>query len=195
MGKTTLAHAIAKSVQCEFHRLQFTCDMLPSDVIGVTIYNAHSEAFEFKPGPIFTNFLLADEINRATPKTQSALLEAMNDSQVTIDGRSLPLPDPFMVVATQNPVEHHGTYPLPESQLDRFLMRLRIGYPDRASEREILRTAMRPAETHVPTVLSNADVTSRLRNGCRKFASMTRWSTTCSRSSTGRGLMNRSLSA
>jgi MoxR-like ATPase len=159
VGKTTLAHAIAKSVQCEFHRLQFTSDMLPSDVIGVTIYNAHSEAFEFKPGPIFTNFLLADEINRATPKTQSALLEAMNDCQVTIDGRSLPLPDPFMVVATQNPVEHHGTYPLPESQLDRFLMRLRIGYPDRASERQILRTAMRPAETHVPTVLSNADVT------------------------------------
>ena len=158
VGKTTLAHAIAKSVQCEFHRLQFTSDMLPSDVIGVTIYNAHSEAFEFKPGPIFTNFLLADEINRATPKTQSALLEAMNDSQVTIDGRSLPLPDPFMVVATQNPVEHHGTYPLPESQLDRFLMRLRIGYPDRVSERQILRTAMRPAETHVPTVLTNADV-------------------------------------
>ena len=124
VGKTTLAHAIARSVQCEFHRLQFTSDMLPSDVIGVTIYNAHSEAFEFKPGPIFTNFLLADEINRATPKTQSALLEAMNDGQVTVDGRSLILPDPFMVVATQNPVEHHGTYPLPESQLDRFLMRL-----------------------------------------------------------------------
>ncbi|HYP05507.1 MAG TPA: AAA family ATPase, partial [Bryobacteraceae bacterium] len=115
VGKTTLAHAIAKSVECEFHRIQFTSDMLPSDVIGVTIYNAHSESFEFKPGPVFTNFLLADEINRATPKTQSALLEAMNDGQVTIDGRSLPLPAPFMVVATQNPVEHHGTYPLPES--------------------------------------------------------------------------------
>lgn len=158
VGKTTLAHALARSVQCEFHRLQFTSDMLPSDVIGVTIYNAHSEAFEFKPGPIFTNFLLADEINRATPKTQSALLEAMNDAQVTVDGQSLPLPNPFMVVATQNPVEHHGTYPLPESQLDRFLMRLRIGYPDRQSEREILRTAMRPAETQVPTILSADDV-------------------------------------
>lgn len=158
VGKTTLAHAIARSVQCEFHRLQFTSDMLPSDVIGVTIYNAHSEAFEFKSGPIFTNFLLADEINRATPKTQSALLEAMNDSQVTIDGRSLPLPDPFMVVATQNPVEHHGTYPLPESQLDRFLMRLRIGYPDRESERQILRTTARQSETNVPTVLSSADI-------------------------------------
>jgi MoxR-like ATPase len=158
VGKTTLAHGIARSVQCEFHRLQFTSDMLPSDVIGVTIYNAHSEAFEFKPGPIFTNFLLADEINRATPKTQSALLEAMNDGQVTIDGRSLILPDPFMVVATQNPVEHHGTYPLPESQLDRFLMRLRIGYPDRQSEREILRAPQRASDTQVPKVLSAEDV-------------------------------------
>src|SRR5215210_4746960 len=143
VGKTTLAHALARSVHCSFQRLQFTSDMLPSDVLGVTIYNAHTELFEFKPGPIFTNFLLADEINRATPKTQSALLEAMNDHQVTIDGRSYPLSDPFLVVATQNPVEHHGTYPLPESQLDRFLMRLRIGYPDQASEREILRDVSR----------------------------------------------------
>src|SRR5882672_11283030 len=135
VGKTTLAQALARSVSCRFHRLQFTSDMLPSDVLGVTIYNAHAEAFEFKPGPIFSNFLLADEINRTTPKTQSALLEAMNESQVTIDGRSHSLPRPFMVIATQNPVEHHGTYPLPESQLDRFLMRLRIGYPDAASER------------------------------------------------------------
>jgi MoxR-like ATPase len=113
--------------------------MLPSDVLGVTIYNAHTQAFEFKPGPIFTNFLLADEINRTTPKTQSALLEAMNERQVTIDGRPYPLPQPFMVIATQNPVEHHGTYPLPESQLDRFFMRIRVGYPDRVSERDILR--------------------------------------------------------
>jgi len=139
VGKTTLAQALARSVSCRFHRLQFTSDMLPSDVLGVTIYNVHSEAFEFKPGPIFSNFLLADEINRTTPKTQSALLEAMNESQVTIDGRPHSLPRPFMVIATQNPVEHHGTYPLPESQLDRFLMRLRIGYPDAASERQILR--------------------------------------------------------
>ncbi len=139
VGKTTLAQALARSVQCRFHRLQFTSDMLPSDVLGVTIYNAHSEAFEFKPGPIFSNFLLADEINRTTPKTQSALLEAMNESQVTIDGKCHSLPRPFMVIATQNPVEHHGTYPLPESQLDRFLMRLRIGYPDVASERQIVR--------------------------------------------------------
>jgi MoxR-like ATPase len=139
VGKTTLAQALARSVNCTFHRLQFTSDMLPSDVLGVTIYNAHSETFEFKPGPIFSHFLLADEINRTTPKTQSALLEAMNETQVTIDGHSHSLPRPFMVIATQNPVEHHGTYPLPESQLDRFLMRLRLGYPDAASEREILR--------------------------------------------------------
>jgi MoxR-like ATPase len=139
VGKTTLAQALARAVDCRFHRLQFTSDMLPSDVLGVTIYNVRSEAFEFKPGPIFSNFLLADEINRTTPKTQSALLEAMNEGQVTIDGRCHPLPLPFMVIATQNPVEHHGTYPLPESQLDRFLMRLRLGYPDPASEREIVR--------------------------------------------------------
>ena len=143
VGKTTLAQALARAVSCRFHRLQFTSDMLPSDVLGVTIYNAHSEAFEFKPGPIFSNFLLADEINRTTPKTQSALLEAMNEGQVSIDGKSHPLPQPFMVIATQNPVEHHGTYPLPESQLDRFLMRLRIGYPDLASERQIVRTSER----------------------------------------------------
>jgi MoxR-like ATPase len=141
VGKTTLAQALARSVSCTFHRLQFTSDMLPSDVLGVTVYNAHTGAFEFKRGPIFTNFLLADEINRTTPRTQSALLEAMNEQQVTIDGRSHPLSRPFMVIATQNPVEHHGTYPLPESQLDRFLMRLRIGYPEIGSEREILRQA------------------------------------------------------
>ena len=139
VGKTTLAQALARAVDCRFHRLQFTSDMLPSDVLGVTIYNIRSEAFEFKPGSIFSNFLLADEINRTTPKTQSALLEAMNEGQVTIDGRCHPLPRPFMVIATQNPVEHHGTYPLPESQLDRFLMRLRLGYPDPASEREIVK--------------------------------------------------------
>ena len=143
VGKTTIAQALARAVSCRFHRLQFTSDMLPSDVLGVTIYNAHSEAFEFKRGPIFSNFLLADEINRTTPKTQSALLEAMNEGQVSIDGLSHALPRPFMVIATQNPVEHHGTYPLPESQLDRFLMRLRIGYPDAASERLIVRNSER----------------------------------------------------
>src|ERR1041385_2323545 len=148
VGKTTLAQALARCVSCRFHRLQFTSDMLPSDVLGVTVYNAHAEAFEFKPGPIFSNFLLADEINRTTPKTQSALLEAMNEGQVTIDGHSHSLPRPFMVIATQNPVGHTGTHPLPESQLDRFLMRLRIGYPDLESERQILRNA--PRETSPP---------------------------------------------
>jgi MoxR-like ATPase len=158
VGKTTLAQSLARAVACGFHRLQFTSDMLPSDVLGVTIYNAHSEAFEFKPGPVFTNFLLADEINRTTPKTQSALLEAMNESQVTIDGRPHMLPRPFMVIATQNPVEHHGTYPLPESQMDRFLMRLRIGYPDSASEREILRNSDMAAGDGVRPVLSGDDI-------------------------------------
>ena len=158
VGKTTLAQALARSVDSSFHRIQFTSDMLPSDVVGVTIYNAHTEEFEFKPGPVFTHFLLADEINRATPKTQSALLEAMNELQVTIDGRSHPLDQPFMVVATQNPVEHHGTYPLPESQLDRFLMRIRIGYPDAAAEREIVRRGgAQPAE-NMRTVLSGDEL-------------------------------------
>ena len=144
VGKTTLAHALARSTRGQFHRIQFTSDMLPSDVVGVTIYNAHTQAFEFKPGPVFTNFLLADEINRATPKTQGALLEAMNELQVTTDGRSHPLDQPFMVIATQNPADHHGTYPLPESQLDRFLMRIRIGYPDRTAERDIVRQSSAP---------------------------------------------------
>src|SRR5579884_1905774 len=158
VGKTTLAHALARSVECGFHRLQFTSDMLPSDVLGVTIYNAHTQEFEFKQGPIFTNFLLADEINRATPKTQSALLEAMNEVQVTIEGRPYPLAQPFMVIATQNPVEHHGTYPLPESQLDRFLMRIRIGYPDLKAERQILRQGAAPASGIVPPVISGDEL-------------------------------------
>ena len=158
VGKTTLAQALARSVHSNFQRLQFTSDMLPSDVLGVTIYNAHTQEFEFKQGPIFTNFLLADEINRATPKTQSALLEAMNERQVTIDGRSYPLAQPFMVIATLNPVEHHGTYPLPESQLDRFLMRIRIGYPDHAAEREIVRQAGAPTAESVRAVISGEDL-------------------------------------
>jgi len=167
VGKTTLAQGLARAVSCRFHRLQFTSDMLPSDVLGVTIYNAHSEVFEFKPGPIFSNFLLADEINRTTPKTQSALLEAMNESQVTIDGKSHSLPRPFMVIATQNPVEHHGTYPLPESQLDRFLMRLRIGYPDAESERLILRNGERQESGDLAGGLVAEDV-MRLQDAVRK---------------------------
>jgi len=160
VGKTTLAQALARSVRSEFHRLQFTSDMLPSDVVGVTIYNAHTQDFEFKSGPVFTNFLLADEINRATPKTQSALLEAMNELQVTVDGRSYPLAQPFMVIATQNPVEHHGTYPLPESQLDRFLMRIRIGYPDHAAERQIVRQGGPSSAEIVHPVITGEELTS-----------------------------------
>jgi MoxR-like ATPase len=139
VGKTTLAQALARSFNCTFQRIQFTSDMLPSDVIGVSVFNQGSQRFEFKPGPLFANIVLADEINRTTPKTQSALLEAMNESHVTVDNVTHHLPQPFMVLATQNPIEHHGTYPLPESQLDRFLMRIRMGYPSRASEKEIIR--------------------------------------------------------
>src|SRR6266853_5336560 len=129
VGKTTLAHALSRALDCSFQRIQFTSDMLPSDVLGISVFSASESQFEFKAGPIFTNVLLADEINRTTPKTQSALLEAMNEGQVTMDGHSHPLPQPFLVIATQNPIEHHGTYPLPESQLDRFLLRVRMGYP------------------------------------------------------------------
>lgn len=139
VGKTTLAQALAKSFHCTFQRIQFTSDLLPSDVLGVSVYNPESREFEFRSGPIFANVVLADEINRTTPRTQSALLEAMNEAQVTVDGKTLQLPHPFLVIATQNPVEHHGTYPLPESQLDRFLMRIKMGYPSHETEREILR--------------------------------------------------------
>ena len=139
VGKTTLAQALAKSFHCTFQRIQFTSDLLPNDVIGVSVYNPESREFEFRSGPIFANVVLADEINRTTPRTQSALLEAMNEAQVTVDGKTMKLPHPFLVIATQNPVEHHGTYPLPESQLDRFFMRIKMGYPSHETEREILR--------------------------------------------------------
>jgi len=140
VGKTTLGQALARALDCTFQRVQFTSDMLPSDVIGISVYSASEQKFEFKRGPVFTNVLLADEINRTTPKTQSSLLEAMNEGQVTVDAHSYELPLPFLVIATQNPVEHHGTYPLPESQMDRFLIRARMGYPEAAAEREILRS-------------------------------------------------------
>ncbi|HEX8844767.1 MAG TPA: MoxR family ATPase [Pyrinomonadaceae bacterium] len=139
VGKTTLAHALARALDCSFQRIQFTSDLLPSDVIGLSVYNQHTGVFDWKPGPVFANVVLADEINRTTPKTQSALLEAMGEGQVTVEGETRPLPAPFLVVATQNPIEHHGTYPLPESQLDRFMLRLRIGYPGTEDERQILR--------------------------------------------------------
>jgi len=139
IGKTLLGIALARSIESSFRRIQFTNDLLPSDLLGMSIYNPRDATFAFKPGPIFSNVILADEINRTTPKTQSALLEAMNDLQVTIDGKSYPLPEPFMIIATQNPIEYHGTFPLPEAQLDRFLIRLRIGYPSPESEKEIIR--------------------------------------------------------
>ena len=138
IGKTTLANALARTLDLSFQRIQFTSDLLPSDVIGVSIFNQQVNDFEWKAGPIFANIVLADEINRATPKTQSSLLEAMAEEQVTYEGVSRPLPLPFMVVATQNPTEHHGTYPLPESQLDRFMLRLDIGYPSREDEKRII---------------------------------------------------------
>src|SRR5437868_1623355 len=159
VGKTTLGHALAQSLACKFHRIQFTSDLLPSDVLGVSIYNPKVGEFDFKQGPIFANIVLADEINRTTPKTQSALLEAMNESQVTIENETYPLPRPFMVLATQNPVEHHGTYPLPESQLDRFLMRIEVGYPDAAAEKEILkRYSNGNSQYTIRPVLTPADV-------------------------------------
>ncbi len=139
VGKTTLAHALARSLDCSFQRVQFTSDLLPSDVIGLSVYNQHDGMFEWKPGPIFASVVLADEINRTTPKTQSALLEAMAERQVTVEGVTHALPQPFIVIATQNPIEHHGTYPLPESQLDRFMLRLRVGYPSTDDEKQILR--------------------------------------------------------
>ena len=139
VGKTTLAQALARALDCSFQRIQFTSDLLPSDVIGLSIYNEQDNSFEFKAGPIFANVVLADEINRTTPKTQSALLEAMAEGHVTVERKTYSLEAPFIVIATQNPIEHHGTYPLPESQVDRFMLRLRIGYPSANVEKEILR--------------------------------------------------------
>lgn len=154
VGKTTLAHSLARSLDCSFKRIQFTSDLLPSDILGVSIFQQQKQTFEFRPGPIFANIVLADEINRTTPKTQSSLLEAMNDAQVSVDSVTYPLPQPFMVIATQNPVEYHGTFPLPESQLDRFLMRIRIGYPDPAEEKKVLerQQLLHPADELQPAL-------------------------------------------
>jgi len=154
VGKTTLAASLARSLGGTFRRIQFTNDLLPSDIIGVSVFNQSSSEFDFKPGPLFANVVLADEINRTTPRTQSSLLEAMNSGQVSIDGRTWPLGHPFLVMATQNPIEFHGTYPLPESQLDRFLIRLRVGYPAACHEREIILRAgdREPSETIGPVL-------------------------------------------
>jgi MoxR-like ATPase len=154
VGKTMLARSLARSMDCEFNRIQFTPDMLPSDVTGVSIYNQQSKQFEFRPGPIVGQVILADEINRATPKTQAALLEAMEERQVTVDGVTHLLPIPFMVLATQNPIEYEGTFPLPEAQLDRFLLRLRLGYPNIAEEMQIMddQRLKHPLESLKPVV-------------------------------------------
>ena len=169
VGKTTLGHAMARALACNFHRIQFTSDLLPSDVLGISVFNPKNNDFEFKPGPIFSNIVLADEINRTTPKTQSALLEAMNENQVTIESSTYPLPRPFMVLATQNPAEHHGTYPLPESQLDRFLMKIEVGYPNESAEKEILkRFTNGNNKTTVEPVLTPADVVA-LQDDSRKI--------------------------
>ena len=170
VGKTTLAHALARSLDCGFQRIQFTNDLLPSDIVGVSIYDSKTGEFQFKEGPIFTNIVMADEINRTTPKTQSCLLEAMNESQISVDGRTYALPQPFFILATQNPVEYHGTFPLPESQMDRFSVRLKMGYPDPDDERRILK-GRNPAKAvadlapvlHGDDIISLQDAVERVR--------------------------------
>ncbi|MBN1793739.1 MAG: MoxR family ATPase [Candidatus Omnitrophica bacterium] len=157
VGKTTLANALAKSISAEFRRVQFTPDLLPTDITGVSIYNQATQQFEFKKGPVFTNILLADEINRTTPRTQSSLLECMQEFHVSVDGITYPLPDLFMVIATQNPIEFHGTYPLPEAQIDRFLLQVNIGYPSQEQEKQILKNRIGndPLEDVRPVMSSN----------------------------------------
>ncbi len=152
VGKTTLARAMAGAFDLSFRRVQFTSDLLPADLLGVSVFDPAKSQFQFKPGPVFTNVLLADELNRATPRTQSALLEAMSEGQVSGEDATHALPVPFMVVATQNPIEHHGTFPLPESQLDRFLMRIEIGYPDADQEKSLLLKSGRPGIQPAPSV-------------------------------------------
>jgi len=164
VGKTTLAHGLARSINCAFQRVQFTSDLLPSDVVGVTIFNQAEQDFQFRKGPLFANFILADEINRATPKTQSALLEAMSERQVSVDGVTHLLPEPFMLLATQNPVDFSGTFPLPESQLDRFALSLNIGYPDEETEKRIIVSAGQPnALNSLSPVVDASDITEMQR--------------------------------
>jgi len=158
VGKTTLASALARSIGASFQRIQFTADMLPSDLLGVSVWEPKTGEFVFKPGPLFTNIVLADEINRTTPKTQSALLEAMNEAQVSLDHSTYPLPKPFMVLATQNPREYEGTFPLPESQLDRFLLRIHIGYPQAADEKAVLRGDTAPPPTGLVPIVESEEV-------------------------------------
>lgn len=158
VGKTTLGLALATALGCSFSRIQFTSDLLPTDILGVAVFNQQTAQFDFRFGPLFSNVVLADELNRTTPKTQSCLLEAMSEGKASIDGETHLLPAPFLVIATQNPLEHHGTFPLPESQLDRFLMRIRVGYPDPRAERHILRGVPRPSPGEDASVLTPAQV-------------------------------------
>ena len=159
VGKTVLARALAKSIDCKFSRIQLTPDLLPGDVLGVSVFNSQSQAFDFRPGPVFANIVLADEINRTTPRTQSALLEAMSEEQVSVENQTIPLQRPFMLVATQNPSEFEGTYHLPENQLDRFLLRISVGYPERRSEHQILTTQPgRGALDRLQPVMAAADI-------------------------------------
>ena len=159
LGKTTLAHCLARSIDCSFSRIQFTSDMLPTDVLGVSVYDERKKEFVFKKGPIFANILLADEINRTTPKTQSSLLEAMGRAKISMDGQTYTMPPPFMVIATQNPVDYESTFPLPESQMDRFLMRISMGYPEFASEVEILKGKhLYLDQTDVDPVVSRTEI-------------------------------------
>ena len=182
VGKTTLAQALARSLGLSFQRIQFTSDLLPSDIIGVSIFNQKTQTFEFVPGPLFANVVLADEINRATPKTQSALLEAMSERKVSVERKRFSLPEPFVVLATQNPLEYQGTFPLPESQLDRFLMSLSLGYPPRADEQDLLLSGgVEDLLEELQPVLSQRGCWSS-RRGWRGCASPTSWRTTCCRS-------------
>jgi len=161
VGKTTLAFTIAKATNCSFQRIQFTSDLMPTDIIGVNIYNPDSREFEFRPGPVFTNIVLADEINRTNPKTQSALLEAMNERRVSVEKKTYTLPEPFMVIATQNPIEYHGTFPLPESQLDRFMMHIQLGYPTLEYEKMVvLEQSSFEAIESMPPVISAEEIVS-----------------------------------
>jgi MoxR-like ATPase len=172
VGKTLLAKSLARSIDCGFQRIQFTPDLLPSDVTGVSVWDREASTFVFRPGPVFANIVLGDEVNRASPKTQSALLEAMEERQVTVDGVTRRLPPPFMVIATQNPIEHEGTYPLPEAQLDRFMMRVVIGYPSREKELEILDThGIRSTYDALEPVITGADVESMVEVSRRIYVS------------------------
>ncbi|MFW1678564.1 AAA family ATPase [Pontibacter sp. JAM-7] len=168
MGKTTLAHALSRVLGLEYQRVQFTSDMLPADIIGVSVFDSGSNQFEFHQGPVFTQLLLADEINRTTPKTQSALLEAMEEAQVTVDRQTLSLPNPFFVIATQNPVTQYGTYPLPESQLDRFLMRIQLGYPDAKAERALLQGGDARRKIDDLPVCLDAEKLARIQQACEE---------------------------